>query len=768
MRVLVLLRGAPGCGKSTWIKENNLQDFALSADELRMMCSSPQLSADGDIFINQKNDHVVWDTLMKILEIRMQNGEFTVIDATNSKTSEMNKYKSLCKDYRYRIYCVDFTDIPIEEVKRRNAQREPLKRVPEEVIDKMYSRFATQKIPSGITALKPDELDKVWYKPADISSYSKVNVIGDIHGCYTALMGYLSDGIEKDEYYIFCGDYLDRGLENAEVMKYLLSICKLPNTYFIEGNHERHLWNWAHDTVSRSKEFEFKTKRQLEDAGISKSEVRSFYRSLGQCSYFTYHGKTFIVTHGGISKITDNLTKISTDQMIRGVGLYEDHAIVANTFSKLHHDDSVYQIHGHRNVLNHAIDEVPGVFNLEGRVEFGGYLRCLELNSDGTYNTVCIKNSVFKAPEEKTTDSTEENMSVEKMVYEFRKNKNVHEKYFKNISSFNFTKSAFYKRNFDSCTVKARGIFVDTEKMQIVARSYNKFFNIGEREDCSLDALKDKFKFPVTAYVKENGFLGMLAYNRDEDDLMFASKSTINSDFCNIFKDIFYSTVGNVDAVKEYLKANNSTLVFEVISPDKDPHIIKYDKPKVVLLDIVHNTVEYSKEPYEAVVKAAKEFGLEYKHESAIFYDWPSFVDFYNEVNAEGYKFLGNYIEGYVFEDEAGYMVKQKTYYYRYWKHLRGIADEVLYKGYTTRTSSLTDSRANYFYGFLKAYYEENNPAIQMVPANPVKRSLLDIVLHRQPAPEIPQKKPHLKKDIITLRDMFYATENGAQHDRVD
>ena len=91
------------------------------------------------------NDGTVWKTLFSLLEIRMQKGEFTVIDATNSKTSEMNRYKNMCETYRYRMYCVDFTDIPIEEVKRRNAGREEFKRVSDDVIDKMYSRFCHTK-----------------------------------------------------------------------------------------------------------------------------------------------------------------------------------------------------------------------------------------------------------------------------------------------------------------------------------------------------------------------------------------------------------------------------------------------------------------------------------------------------------------------------------------------------------------------------------------------------------------------------------------------
>ena len=85
------------------------------------------------------------------------------------------------------------------------TQRETLKRVPEEVIDKMYSRFETQQIPSGIIVLKPEELDRIWYRPMDLSQYNKIHVFGDIHGCYTALKEYMdSNGnIKEDEFYIF-------------------------------------------------------------------------------------------------------------------------------------------------------------------------------------------------------------------------------------------------------------------------------------------------------------------------------------------------------------------------------------------------------------------------------------------------------------------------------------------------------------------------------------------------------------------------------------
>lgn len=191
MRTLLLFRGAPGVGKSTYIEKNGLKPYTLSADDIRLLCQSPVLMTDGSTGISQNNDNVVWKTLFTLLETRMKRGEFTVIDATNSKASEMNKYKKLCQEYRYRIFCIDMTDVPIEECKRRNKLRPISKQVPDEVIDKMYSRFKTQNIPGGIKIIKPDELDTIFMKKIDLSDYKKIHHIGDVHGANTALKEYL-------------------------------------------------------------------------------------------------------------------------------------------------------------------------------------------------------------------------------------------------------------------------------------------------------------------------------------------------------------------------------------------------------------------------------------------------------------------------------------------------------------------------------------------------------------------------------------------------
>lgn len=731
MRVLLLLRGSAGCGKSTWIEQNNLKPYTLSADDIRLLCQSPVMQPDGTVGISQSNDKTVWKTLFNLLEIRMQKGEFTVIDATNSKTVEMNRYKQMCETYRYRMYCVDFTDIPIEEVKRRNASREELKRVPDEAIDKMYSRFATQKIPSGIKVIKPNELDKIWLKLFDLSDYKKIHHIGDIHGCYTALKKYFDDngGIKDDEYYIFTGDYVDRGIENAEVVNFLISIKDKKNVLMLEGNHEKWLWLWSNDCTGKSKEFELVTKPALENAHIDKKDVRQLYRKFGQCAYYKYGENIYLVTHAGLSVLPDNLTFVATDQMIHGVGNYNDFETIAETFYKKM-PSNYYQIHGHRNTKQVPIRVNDRVFNLEGRVEFGGDLRCVQVDNDGIHE-VMIHNDVFKTPEMQAEQSVASS-SVADVIISLRANRYIQEKKFGNISSFNFTNKAFYDNIWDEQTTKARGLYLDTFKGKVVARAYDKFFNINERPETKFDMLQNKLQFPVTAYVKENGFLGIVSYDEYNDDLFIASKSTIDSQFAEWLKDMVYAktTPQNREKMKVFAKDNNVSFVFECVDMKNDPHIIEYPESGLYLLDIVYNQMEFAKFDYDSMCDVANQFGLTPKEKAFEIANWQDFYDWYYDILEEDYEFNGRKIEGFVIEDSVGYMTKLKLTYYNFWKFMRSISHEAIRNGYIKKTSALTTPLANEYYAWVRKLHDTKD--LDSVP-----------------------------RDICTLRRMFFKDKLG-------
>lgn len=719
MRTLLLFRGAPGCGKSTYIDQHGLRPYALSADEIRLLCQSKQQTITGTTEISQKNDQNVWPMLFKLLNIRMSYGEFTVVDATNSKSVELNRYKELADQYRYRIYCIDFTDLPIEECKRRNALRDEYKRVPDYVIDKMYARFTNQKIPSGITMLKPDELDKIYIKKFDMSNYDKIVHIGDIHGCYTALMEYFKDGLNDNYMYIFTGDFIDGGIENAEVLEFMFSIYNKSNVFIIEGDHDRTLWIYAHGGTSYNNEFEFNTRPQLENAHIDYKNIRQFYRRFGQCAWYTYDNKEVFVSHGGIATMPENLSYMCTSQMINGVGSKNDYETISDTWMNST-KDNMYQIYGHRNAKNEPVKIRERVFNLNGSVEYGGCLRIVELDKYG-FHTIEIKNDVFKKIEDVEENTELITSSMADTIINLRQNNYIQEKTFGNISSFNFTKNAFYDKIWNKQTIVARGLYINTHLMKIVARGYNKFFNINERPETKLEMLQYSLQFPVTCYVKENGFLGLVSYNEETDNLFITTKSNPEGDAAIMFKNVIDKLIDKAtqERIKNICKEENVTFVFECVDIKNDPHIIEYEKDHLYLLSIIKNTITFEQIEYDKLVTVAKELNLEYKEKAFVIESWPEFYDWYNTVTAEGYLYKGKNIEGFVIEDSNCNMVKVKLNYYCFWKFMRGIAYTTLKNGYITRTGTLTNKLSNEFYAFLQNLYNNTDPdQRELIPRN--------------------------------------------------
>lgn len=249
----------------------------------------------------------------------------------------------------------------------------------------------------------------------------------------------------------------------------------------------------------------------------------------------------------------------------------------------------------------------------------------------------------------------------------------VREKHLANgISSFNFSNKCFFNQAWDDINVKARGLFIKDNK--VVARSYNKFFNIGERPETEMASLRKNLVFPVCAYVKSNGFLAMISADPTEDSKLFiASKTTNEGDFAGYIRDVLDKTLTTVqqEEFAEYLHKNDCTAVFECIDPIHDPHIVEYSHPHLVLLDLVYNDFNYSHAGYYTLIDVAGHFGFYCKVLSKIIANWQEFEAFIDKWATHAY------IEGFVFEDVNGFMVKYKTPWYKNWKQARGVLQQV-------------------------------------------------------------------------------------------
>ena len=672
MRTLLLLRGIQASGKSTWIKENNLEPYTLSADNIRLNIANPVLLEDGSYEISQKYNKVTWELLYKYLEMRMQNGDFTIIDATHSDLKLLNKYKDLASIYKYTMYCLEF-DVPLEEALKRNKERDNYKYVPERVIERTYETIKNnEKLPSALK--KIESIDEIInFYTADVNQYEKVVIIGDIHSCAEPLKEALKD-FNEETLYIFVGDYFDRGIQPVETFNIMLDLLEKPNVILIEGNHEeKSMKKFIYDEEKYTKSFEETTLLPLlkeYDMDYVRASLKKIYKKLRQCFAFEFRGKKFLCTHGGLP-LVPKLTLVSAKEMIHGVGKYETE--IGEIYSENYKKglcQGFIQVHGHRGVNDGQFS-----YCLEDRVEFGGELKVLTIDNEGKIKKTGIKNSVYnkglKIPMSGAVEKVEFNTANE-LINEMIRHQFITVKECEyNLISLNFNREAFNKKKWNDLTIKARGLFVDKDSGEVKIRSYNKFFNFGERH-VNLGYLKKYATYPIRAFKKYNGFLGLASVVNNE--IVLTSKSVTSGKYKDIFQDIWDKVESEVrELLKKTMIENNCTAVFEVVSPEYDPHIIKYDKEHLYLLDFIENKLDLDThnidlEFSEKLMKKVEfSSGLLTKKEELTRLE--NYDELYNFL-AEKEKSLEEF-EGYVLCDNSGFMFKFKLPYYNLWKTRR-------------------------------------------------------------------------------------------------
>ena len=656
---------------TTWIKENNLKQYTLETDSMRIAIQNPILSLDGDLSISQQNDRIAWNMLYSALEERMKEGHFTIIDATHINPKWLKNYEKLAEKYRYRLYYYE-TETSLEQSLEWNKNRPVHKIVPEEVIKNAFNQLNNNPMSKKYERIY-DISEISNYYIADANKYQKIKVAGDIHSCGTVLEEYLKD-FNEDTLYVFVGDYFDRGIEHKKTWEILKELYKKENIVLLEGNHEKWLNNFANDEeeLSRAakKTFEDITENLSEKEIVKlKKEMRKFMRKLRQCFAFEFKGQKYLVTHGGLSAVP-NLLYISTNEMIKGIGNYETEIdqIYSENFIKGKCQDFI-QIHGHRKT-----ESTEHSYCLEDEIEFGGNLKYAEITEKGL-EIKTIKNDIydknylqndFEAKENEKevlrTEDPEINTIINSKLVKVRKCE-------PNTYSLNFVEKAFRRKLWDSSTIKARGLFVDRNTGSVVSRAYDKFFNYNETgiPEVSEERLKETLKFP---------------FNKKNEEFIISTKGTTYSDYVNIFRKIFEKIDKNIkNCLKKILLKHNCSVTFEVIS-SLDPHIVKYEKTDMLyLLDFVENILHINgkhidntfsdnmkqllKEKMEE--KSYKDPKFEFSVEESVLNSWEEFQEFYKNTND-----IEN-IEGYVIKDQNGFMFKLKNNFYTTWKRRRNI-----------------------------------------------------------------------------------------------
>lgn len=125
----VILRGASGSGKSTFIKNNLSDGLVCSADHFFMQ-------EDGSYQFDATKLFQAHNQCYKKFQEAVENNiKLVVVDNTNTTVKEFEKYVLFAKQKNYNIRIVRM-EVPLEVLYGRNVHN-----VPNEVVKKMYDRM---------------------------------------------------------------------------------------------------------------------------------------------------------------------------------------------------------------------------------------------------------------------------------------------------------------------------------------------------------------------------------------------------------------------------------------------------------------------------------------------------------------------------------------------------------------------------------------------------------------------------------------------------
>lgn len=243
------------------------------------------------------------------------------------------------------------------------------------------------------------------------------------------------------------------------------------------------------------------------------------------------------------------------------------------------------------------------------------------------------------------------------------------------IVSLNFTRNAFQEGVWNDETIKARGLFINKVDGDIVARSYNKFFQYDEKPETK-DYVDNHLVYPLYISKKFNGFLGIISVYNDE--FFIATKSTDEGEYCEYFKEILNKTLfANEEDKNELfniLKEHHCTATFEVMDMVNDQHIV-YEENPLALLDFIPNTLDINGIDKDVELSETLKNKLNIKSiviaKNKVINTKEELEDFLNMTEEEE-------LEGAVITDSNGFMWKYKTNFYRFWKTERNQLERVL------------------------------------------------------------------------------------------
>lgn len=457
-RLLFLLAGAPGSGKTTWINNNEqlTGSSVESWDAERTRYGHTAISIDGRevLSLTRTEQLAAINTVAERVHTKMARGDTIFIDNTNTRWSNMKGFVRDARRWGYAVFLVDVQgDITLDELKDRNNNRIGYKRVPDKVVERHYRnhlqfrrdwrKIIAQSAPECKNVVErwihPEEVKyELEARVRDFCGFERVMIVGDVQGCGDELEQLINQVHSETEpsrvCWVFTGDLFDRGQQPRKVYDL---VTGLGNRFVVCGNHEVSVLRALNNLEDTSYGQSATTVRQLLDSGLAEDDIRRIVTDVHPVLFFTY--KTFadgevdfMVTHAGVNplplrglkrvnyscgwekerrsyctgQLSDRrfyLGSSPADVTSRGVSAYSGFADELDEATARYDElerRKFVQVFGHRRAEK-APDEYRNIWPLESGVEFsGGSLTAMSITSYGIGLIQVPSSSTVRNPRE--------------------------------------------------------------------------------------------------------------------------------------------------------------------------------------------------------------------------------------------------------------------------------------------------------------------------------------------------------------------------------
>lgn len=390
-RMMFALRGVAGCGKSTFIDENGLNDFVISSDKFRDMIypTCHVLGEDTDGYIGG-GEKMIAHMTREAVEYRMSRGATIILDNTNISPKSIRSYAHLASQYDYEFFLVDMMNSIDETTLIARQSSRGAKAVPAEVVSRMYAQYInphTIKALSCYTTLTGDEMIAKIHTLYEVNAdgYDEVVFIGDIHGHAHELEKTLNahGGLDNDKaLFVFTGDLFERGYDDVTVYTIIAGHMWRDNVIVCEGNHEHNIRGIINGTVGEGSLAKTRaTMNTLADNGISYQSIKKkFVKNL--VPYVVIRNAStamnVVACHGGVSlaeEWEEDIIHMSDHEFIYGTSTRDKSYMGRSTYDEsitgLKIAGNVIMVHGHRNPVRGGVLEpfdTSNSINLEAGV----------------------------------------------------------------------------------------------------------------------------------------------------------------------------------------------------------------------------------------------------------------------------------------------------------------------------------------------------------------------------------------------------------------